>query len=115
MKNHNVTEGDDVHLECVSDGRPAPMVTWSKNGGPSNVTYPPGQRLTIKNTNRTEAGTYTCTAANGIGKRATAARHVNVFCKSINCFVLGSGLATSCIFIFHYLFCYCIFCFSVRQ
>ena len=82
-KKFNVSEGEDVHLECVSDGRPLPTVTWSKIGGLSNVTYPPGQRLTIRNSNRTEDGTYRCTASNGIGRQATAKIDVNVFCKFI--------------------------------
>ena len=73
-----------MYLECnVSDGRPPPTVTWSKIGGLSNVTYPPGQRLVIKNANRTEAGTYKCTADNGIGNPATATMVVNVLCKLV--------------------------------
>ena len=83
-KRYNVTEGDDLHLECnVSDGRPPPTVTWSKNGSLSNITYPPGERLAIKNANRTEAGTFKCTAGNGIGKPATATIDVDVFCKFV--------------------------------
>lgn len=72
-----------MELACVSKGGPAPTVTWMKMGEPSDVTYPTGQRLTIANANRTEAGTYRCTAANGIGKDASATVHVNMFCKFI--------------------------------
>ena len=78
---YNVTEGTNVTLLCKSDGYPAPIVTWSKIGRLSSIAYPPGQRLTIRNANRTEAGTYSCKAANSIGKHAFAIMHVNVLCK----------------------------------
>lgn len=78
---YNFTEGTDMTLLCESDGFPAPTVTWSKIGGVSNFSYPSGQRLIIRNINRTEAGTYRCTASNGIGKPALHVMHVNVFCK----------------------------------
>ena len=68
-------------LLCESDGVPVPTVTWLKIGGVSNFSYPSGQRLIIRNVNRTEAGTYRCTASNGIGKTALDVMHVNVFCK----------------------------------
>ena len=80
----DVPEGNDVSLECnVTDGRPPPTVTWSKIGGLSKITFPPGQRLVIKNADRTEAGTYKCTADNGIGNPATATMDVNVLCKLV--------------------------------
>ena len=78
---YNVTEGDDLNLECISDGHPPPIVTWSKVGGLGGITDPVAQRLTIRKANRTEAGIYTCTSANGIGKPATAAMKVTAFCK----------------------------------
>ena len=80
-KSYNVTEGNDMDLSCRSDSRPPPVVTWFKTGGLSHSAYPHDQHLTISNANRTEAGTYTCTAANGIGKKATAAMDVIVFCE----------------------------------
>ena len=78
---YNFSEGTDMTLLCESDGFPAPTVTWSKIGGVSNFSYPSGQRLIIRNINRTEVGTYRCTASNGIGKPALHVMHVNVFCK----------------------------------
>ncbi|XP_068686464.1 hemicentin-2-like isoform X2 [Montipora foliosa] len=78
-RRYNVTEGDDVELDCIRVGRPHPLVSWAKINGKTYVTYQDDQRLTIKNINRTDAGTYRCTATNGIGKAATATRHVNVF------------------------------------
>ena len=70
-----------MELDCIRVGRPHPLVSWAKINGKTFVTYQDDQRLTIKNVNRTDAGTYRCTATNGIGKAATATRHVNVFCR----------------------------------
>ena len=76
-----MTEGSDVELVCAADGRPRPVVTWTKTGEHSSVVYPGGQKLIITNANRTEAGTYKCTATNGIGKVAAATIDVIMFCK----------------------------------
>lgn len=78
---YNFTEGDDMHLECESDGRPPPTVTWLKRNGQNTIAYPSGELLTIRNANRTEAGVYICSASNGIGRHATATRTVDVRCK----------------------------------
>ena len=86
-----------MYLECISDGKPPPVVTWTKIGGPiGSVPYPAHQRLPIMNANRTAAGTYMCTAVNGIGKAATATRDLDVFCKM---FVL---LQPDCMMIYSY-------------
>ena len=50
-------------------------------GESSSTEYSDTQTLIITNANRTEAGTYKCTATNGIGDSASAAMHVNIFCK----------------------------------
>ncbi|XP_068733687.1 neural cell adhesion molecule 2-like isoform X3 [Montipora capricornis] len=78
-KRYNVTEGNHVDLACTSDGTPLPIVTWTKISQVSSDSYPSGQRLAITHANRTDAGTYVCTATNGIGKPANATRHLNVF------------------------------------
>ena len=78
---YNFTEGNDIELSCVTDGRPPSKVTWTKVGKSSNMVYPDGRTLVITNANRTEAGTYRCTATNGIGKGASAAIHVDIFCR----------------------------------
>lgn len=77
-KSYNVTEGADTRLLCTSDGRPPPIVTWSKINGFNNSSYPPGQVLNISNINRTEAGKYQCTAKNSVGKEAIATIYINV-------------------------------------
>jgi len=83
-KRYNVTEGDDKDIECISDGRPPPMVTWTKIGGLSNNIHARAQWLTFRKASRNESGTYTCTAANGIGKQAIATVDVNVLCKFLS-------------------------------
>lgn len=83
-----------MELVCAADGRPRPVVTWTKIGEPSSVVYPDEQKLIITNANRTEAGTYKCTATNGIGKEAAATIAVVIFCKFF-LFALLDMLATS--------------------
>ena len=91
-KSYNITEGNDMDLFCRSDGRPPPIVTWFKTGGLSHSAYPRDQHLIISNANRSEAGTYTCTAANGIGKKATASMDVIVFCEFLKETILEINL-----------------------
>lgn len=86
---YNFTEGSDIKLSCVADGRPQPTITWTKIGESSDVGYPDTQTLIITNANRTKAGAYKCTANNGIGESASASMRVNMFCKCLFvCFFL---------------------------
>lgn len=78
---YNVTEGADAELLCPSDGRPPPIVTWSKINGLNNNSYPPGEVLNVSNINRTEAGEYQCMAKNHVGKEAIGTIYLNVICK----------------------------------
>ncbi|KAL9964707.1 hypothetical protein ACROYT_G028383 [Oculina patagonica] len=80
-KSFNLTEGGDVELVCAADGRPRPVVTWAKIGESSSLVSPDKDTLNITNANRTEAGTYRCTATNGIGKDAVATVKVIIFYK----------------------------------
>ena len=83
-KGYNFTEGDDIQLECRSDGRPSPTVTWRKNGGYPLIKFKSGERLVIVNASRSDAGDYLCTAENGIGNvQVSAGINVNVFCKCL--------------------------------
>ena len=70
-----------MHLSCITDGKPLPLVTWTKVGDIINASNPDGQWFTIKKAKTTDAGTYRCTAINGVGKPAVATRQVIVFCK----------------------------------
>ncbi|EDO25970.1 predicted protein [Nematostella vectensis] len=66
---------DFLKLTCISDGYPAPTVTWSRDGvvvSPTSVYY-------SNSVTRSEAGTYTCTATNEMGSDTTTVQ-VTVNC-----------------------------------
>lgn len=71
--NHSVevTQGDNVTLECNAEGNPPPEVVWAFT--PPDVT--PGtntkwshKTLTVTAATSTSAGVYSCTATNRVGK-----------------------------------------------
>ncbi|XP_059475060.1 titin-like isoform X2 [Neocloeon triangulifer] len=73
-----VDQGEDVFLEGIVDGHPAPNVTWLKNGMelPSNcnVTFKHNKvSLTIKEVSVNDAGKYTCKAENEAGYASSTA------------------------------------------
>lgn len=70
-----------MDLSCITDGKPPPLVTWTKVGDITNASNPDGQWFTIKKAKTTDAGTYRCTAINGVGKPAVGTRQVIVLCK----------------------------------
>ncbi|XP_061624718.1 hemicentin-1 isoform X2 [Phyllopteryx taeniolatus] len=64
--------GQPVGLECAADGQPQPEVTWHKDRRPivdsaHSHIYANGT-LVITSTQRSDAGTYTCTAKNLAGR-----------------------------------------------
>ncbi|XP_022793077.1 hemicentin-1-like [Stylophora pistillata] len=78
-----VTEGtdasDNINLECTADGEPTPNITWTKvyaNGSDSDVLAT-GNQFVLAN-NRTNSGTYRCTAFNGIGTAPSHTLKVDV-------------------------------------
>ena len=76
-------EGLDLQLYCEASGKPVPNITWTRvfdNGSESEVLH---RETTWKilNINRTDAGTFRCTANNGAGNPASQAIEVNVLCK----------------------------------
>jgi len=82
--NQVVTEGDPatVTLTCEADGFPPPNILWTKvfgNGSDSNVLFS-GTQYEFSN-NRTNAGTYRCTAENGIGSAVSQTVNVTVNCE----------------------------------
>ncbi|XP_060520168.1 limbic system-associated membrane protein-like isoform X2 [Cylas formicarius] len=68
-----VKKGSSVRLECKGSGNPTPKITWSRK----NNLLPGGEQtvvtsvLTLNNVDRHQAGTYQCTASNGIGEDVT--------------------------------------------
>ncbi|XP_053468821.1 hemicentin-2 [Ictalurus furcatus] len=67
-----VTVGNDVSLSCTAEGNPEPEVTWSfqnqsKTTGRRQIT------LNIAKAKATDAGEYTCTASNKLGRNTKIA------------------------------------------
>ena len=73
-----------MQLTCEVLGRPEPNITWitEKPGIQGNTgVVQEGKELNITNINRSDAGTFTCTAYNGFGKKESLPVHVNVTCE----------------------------------
>ncbi|XP_061672486.1 hemicentin-1 [Syngnathoides biaculeatus] len=64
--------GQTVGLECAADGQPQPEVTWHKDRRPivdsAHIHIYANGTLVITSTQRSDAGTYTCTAKNLAGR-----------------------------------------------
>ncbi|CAH1247468.1 RET [Branchiostoma lanceolatum] len=78
-----VDEYDDVSLTCIADSNPAPdTFNWTYMNGLSLAGDLSNQGLTLTTTipaiTYQQAGTYTCTAGNGIGTVASAGTNVTV-------------------------------------
>ena len=81
--NASLLEGKDLQLFCDASGMPSPIISWvriSPSGSESSVFYR-GTSLDFKNISRTEAGTYRCTASNGVGSPVTRILQINVQCE----------------------------------
>ncbi|XP_015774656.1 PREDICTED: limbic system-associated membrane protein-like isoform X3 [Acropora digitifera] len=59
-----VTEGKNVTLKCLADGKPTPNITWTRRSVNRTVNMP------LSGITRQDAGKYRCTADNGIGSPA---------------------------------------------
>ncbi|XP_061289826.1 hemicentin-2 isoform X2 [Bos javanicus] len=69
----SITEGAHALLPCTATGSPEPKVTWEKDGQPvsgakGKFTIQPSGELLVKNSESQDAGTYTCTAENAVGR-----------------------------------------------
>ncbi|KAK3751110.1 hypothetical protein QZH41_016237, partial [Actinostola sp. cb2023] len=75
--NQIINETDSLSLTCTADGYPEPTITWTKS--PGTITQPNiGNVYTIVSVNRSDTGTYKCTASNGILSDAMASIQVTV-------------------------------------
>ncbi|XP_058380273.1 hemicentin-2 [Diceros bicornis minor] len=69
----SATEGSHALLPCSASGSPEPNITWEKDGQPvsgaeGKFTIQPSGELLVKNAESRDAGTYTCTAENPVGR-----------------------------------------------
>ena len=81
-----VHEGDNLQLIYEALSRVEPDITWTKKkaGNQGNIgVVQEGKVLTITNVDRTDAGTFTCTAYNGFGKPENQTVYVNVICEYV--------------------------------
>ena len=80
-----VLEGDNLQLICEASSQIKPHITWTKekpgNQGHISGVMQEGKVLTITNINRTDAGTFTCTAYNGFGEPEKQEVDMNVSCE----------------------------------
>ena len=74
-------ETDEVKLFCNSTGNPRPNITWTFLNGSNSRNLPTGETLILSNVTRNQAGTYQCTAANGLMVPNTANVQVTINCK----------------------------------
>ena len=80
VENKNVTEGDNVTVNCrPTGGIPDPALMWTNVSSDEHIE---GNPLTIININRAQAGDYRCTANNTCGEASTV-MNINVQCKNV--------------------------------
>ena len=64
-------QGDEVRLRCPIEGRPSPMVSWSREG--EDIDYgwtrfrASRKSLRIREVGKDDAGVYRCKGVNGFG------------------------------------------------
>ena len=73
-------EADDVKLFCNATGNPRPNITWNFLNGSNSRTIQ-SETLVLSNVTRNQAGTYKCTADNGIMVPSVANVQVEINCK----------------------------------
>ena len=81
-----VREGSNMQLFCEATGKPTPNITWTRvlEDGSNSVLHQ-GPTWDFPNINRTDAGTYRCTAHNGFGNPVSHKVKVDVTCKYFTC------------------------------
>ena len=68
-------EGGNVTLTCLADGKPTPNITWMRLSDNRVVN------TTLTDIRKQDAGSYKCTADNGIGNPAMADVRIVVQCE----------------------------------
>jgi len=72
-----------MQLLCEAIGKPTPIINWTRvlEDGSNGEVLHRGPTWDFPNINRTDAGTYRCTAYNGFGNEVNQVVKVNVICK----------------------------------
>ncbi|XP_078381425.1 uncharacterized protein LOC144664188 [Oculina patagonica] len=73
--------GQNFTLSCNASGDPTPNITWTKDGLPVNQFNASGPVLHFVKVQRTDAGSYRCTASNGYGNDVTRVSIVGIRCS----------------------------------
>ena len=73
-----LNESDRLLLFCNASGVPKPTIQWSCD---EILLRNTGDLLSINYVKYSNAGTYTCTASNGIEPNVTAKSVVTIYCK----------------------------------
>lgn len=71
----DVKQGDNITIQCITQGNPQPKITWTKKGNShnSNVKINDDKgTMSISNINKLNADLYSCTAMNGVGDPVTS-------------------------------------------
>ncbi|XP_054980117.1 LOW QUALITY PROTEIN: hemicentin-2 [Sorex araneus] len=87
------TEGTHALLPCTASGSPPPDITWEKDGqllsaAEDKFTLQPSGALLVKHSESQDAGTYTCTAENALGR---ARRRVHLSILALPVFTTRPG------------------------
>ena len=60
-----MTAGDDLNIICEASGNPVPRVSWRRYETGRSISGG-GERVSLSNVTRSDAGLYVCTADNGV-------------------------------------------------
>lgn len=69
--------GTTLTLDCIAEGSPQPIVSWTKNGDPlesegGRVSVKVDGTVIIKNARISDSGTYICEAESVVGETSVA-------------------------------------------
>ncbi|XP_049273060.1 Down syndrome cell adhesion molecule homolog isoform X1 [Rhipicephalus sanguineus] len=73
----SVREGENTTLRCEANGTPKPNIRWEKAG--VLLSAASGSKLELSRTSKADAGTYKCTADNGLREPLTKEVRVSVY------------------------------------
>jgi len=72
-----VNETDSFDIFCDATGNPPPIITWTKIGDNSKV-YSTGKSLRVQKAEKSDFGTYRCTAVSVRGENVSASATVEI-------------------------------------